>query len=236
MFAEKERICNEENERYVHAYSKVLEELNKSVSDVIGMSDSILNLEILHDKDTRSELLNKLQEVYASLDKIKEGIGKGRIIRTFSRYYKASAEINYSTSRYVKRERTKLEKLVDEIIIGKFNLNEISMSDKCRHTIDSYIKALNDIEEKRKEKYAAINGLKDKYLIHYWNEHLRDLIITIRREHPELIPEEVKRHISANIGDLQEKHDELVHYLEIRNQLYDFYNKAYNRYFKESTL
>ena len=70
----------------------------------------------------------------------------------------------------------------------------------------------------------------------YWAARLCDLILIIRREHSELIPEEIKSRIADNIGDLQAKHDELENCLVVRNQLYDIYNKLYYRYFEESAL
>ena len=112
----------------------------------------------------------------------------------------------------------------------------LNMPQECRLAIESHLKALQDIAEARKKIFAEINGLKDKHLMSYWTARLCDLIMTIRREHPELIPEEIKHKIADNIGDLQAKHDELERCLQVRNQLYDVYNKSYYRFFEESAL
>ncbi len=234
--AEMEAICSEEKQRYVDTYTKVLEDLNESVSVVVGMRDSILNLEAPHDKDMRWKLSQSLKASHDLLDKIEDGIVKGRIERTFSRYYRGNSDINDLTRRYVKQENNIVMALADEIIKGDFRVDGLPMPQECRLAIESYLKALQDISEARKEVYAEINGLKDKHLMSYWAARLCDLILIIRREHSELIPEEIKSRIADNIGDLQAKHDELENCLVVRNQLYDIYNKSYYRYFEESAL
>lgn len=236
QFAEIEARCLEEKQRYVDTYTKILEDLNASISVVIGMRDSILNLETPHDKDMRWKLSQSLKASHDLLDKIEDGIVKGRIERTFSRYYRGNSDINDLTRRYVKQENNIVMALADEIIKGDFRVDGLPMPQECRLAIESYLKALQDISEARKEVYAEINGLKDKHLMSYWAARLCDLILIIRREHSELIPEEIKSRIADNIGDLQAKHDELENCLVVRNQLYDIYNKSYYRYFEESAL
>lgn len=234
--AEMEAICSEEKQRYVDTYTKIIEDLNESIAVVVGMRDSILNLEAPHDKDMRWRLAQSLKSSYDLLDKIEDGIVKGRIERTFSRYYRGNSDINDLTRRYVKQEKNIVMALADEIIKGDFRVDGLPMPQECRLAIESYLKALQDISEARKEVYAEINGLKDKHLMSYWAARLCDLILIIRREHSELIPEEIKSRIADNIGDLQAKHDELENCLVVRNQLYDIYNKSYYRYFEESAL
>ena len=234
--AEMEAICSEEKQRYVDTYTKIIEDLNESIAVVVGMRDSILNLEAPHDKDMRWRLAQSLKSSYDLLDKIEAGIVKGRIERTFSRYYRGNSDINDLTRRYVKQEKNIVMALADEIIKGDFRVDGLPMPQECRLAIESYLKALQDISEARKEVYAEINGLKDKHLMSYWAARLCDLILIIRREHSELIPEEIKSRIADNIGDLQAKHDELENCLVVRNQLYDIYNKSYYRYFEESAL
>lgn len=234
--AEMEAICSEEKQRYVDTYTKIIEDLNESIAVVVGMRDSILNLEAPHDKDMRWRLAQSLKSSYDLLDKIEDGIVKGRIERTFSRYYRGNSDINDLTHRYVKQEKNIVMALADEIIKGDFRVDGLPMPQECRLAIESYLKALQDISEARKEVYAEINGLKDKHLMSYWAARLCDLILIIRREHSELIPEEIKSRIADNIGDLQAKHDELENCLVVRNQLYDIYNKSYYRYFEESAL
>lgn len=234
--AEMEAICSEEKQRYVDTYTKIIEDLNESIAVVVGMRDSILNLEAPHDKDMRWRLAQSLKSSYDLLDKIEDGIVKGRIERTFSRYYRGNSDINDLTRRYVKQEKNIVMALADEIIKGDFRVDGLPMPQECRLAIESYLKALQDISEARKEVYAEINGLKDKHLMSYWAARLCDLILIIRREHSELIPEEIKSRIADNIGDLQAKHDELEKCLVVRNQLYDIYNKSYYRYFEESAL
>lgn len=233
---EMEAICSEEKQRYVATYTKILEDLNESISAVVGMRDSILNLEAPHDKDMRWKLALSLKASHDLLDKIEDGIVKGKIERLFSRYYRGNSEINELTRRYIKQENEKVIALAYEIIKGDFIVDGLAMPQECRLAIDSYIKALQDIAEARKETYAEIDGLKDKHLMSYWTARLCDLIMTIRREHSELIPEEIKSRIADNIGDLQAKHDELEQCLQVRNQLYDIYNKEYYRYLEESAL
>lgn len=234
--AEMEAICSEEKQRYVATYTKILEDLNESISAVIGMRDSILNLEAPHDKDMRWRLAQSLKSSYDLLGKIEDGIVKGRIEKTFSRFYRDNSDINDLTRRYVKQENNIVMALADEIIKGDFRVEGLPMPQECRLAIESYLKALQDISEAREEAYAEINGLKDKHLMSYWTARLCDLIMTIRREHSELIPEEIKSRIADNFGDLQAKHDELENCLVVRNQLYDIYNKSYYRYFEESAL
>ena len=234
--AEMEAKCSEEKQRYVDTYTKIIEDLNESIAVVVGMRDSILNLEAPHDKDMRWRLAQSLKSSYDLLDKIEDGIVKGRIERTFSRYYRGNSDINDLTRRYVKQEKNIVMALADEIIKGDFRVDGLPMPQECRLAIESYLKALQDISEARKEVYAEINGLKDKHLMSYWAARLCDLILIIRREHSELIPEEIKSRIADNIGDLQAKHDELENCLVVRNQLYDIYNKSYYRYFEESAL
>jgi hypothetical protein len=231
-----ESVCFGEKQRYVATYISIFEDLNKSISAVVGVRDSILDLETVKNKDVRGELSCKLNEAHALLDKIEEGIVKGKVEKTFSRYFKVDTRINDSTNRCVKRDKDMVDNLANEIINGKFKVNGLQMPPECRQAIESYINALKDISEKRKGIDAEINGLKDKHLMHYWNEHFRELIILIRREHSELIPEGVKSRLPANIGDLQAKANEIKHYLEIRDRLYDVYNEGYYRYFKESAL
>ena len=234
--AEMEAICSEEKQRYVDTYTKIIEDLNESIAVVIGMRDSILNLEAPHDKDMRWRLAQSLKSSFDLLDKIEDGIVKGRIERTFSRFYRGNSDINDLTRRYVKQDNNIVMALADEIIKGDFRVDGLPMPQECRLAIESYLKALQDISEARKEVYAEINGLKDKHLMSYWAARLCDLILIIRREHSELIPEEIKSRIADNIGDLQAKHDELEKCLVVRNQLYDIYNKSYYRYFEESAL
>lgn len=234
--AEMEAICSEEKQRYVDTYTKIIEDLNESIAVVIGMRDSILNLEAPHDKDMRWRLAQSLKSSFDLLDKIEDGIVKGRIERTFSRFYRGNSDINDLTRRYVKQDNNIVMALADEIIKGDFRVDGLPMPQECRLAIESYLKALQDISEARKEVYAEINGLKDKHLMSYWAARLCDLILIIRREHSELIPEEIKSRIADNIGDLQAKHDELEKCLIVRNQLYDIYNKSYYRYFEESAL
>lgn len=234
--AEMEAICSEEKQRYVDTYTKIIEDLNESIAVVVGMRDSILNLEAPHDKDMRWRLAQSLKSSFDLLDKIEDGIVKGRIERTFSRFYRGNSDINDLTRRYVKQDNNIVMALADEIIKGDFRVDGLPMPQECRLAIESYLKALQDISEARKEVYAEINGLKDKHLMSYWAARLCDLILIIRREHSELIPEEIKSRIADNIGDLQAKHDELEKCLVVRNQLYDIYNKSYYRYFEESAL
>lgn len=234
--AEMEAICSEEKQRYVDTYTKIIEDLNESIAVVVGMRDSILNLEAPHDKDMRWRLAQSLKSSYDLLDKIEDGIVKGRIERTFSRYYRGNSDINDLTRRYVKQENNIVMALADEIIKGDFRVDGLPMPQECRLAIESYLKALQDISETRKEVYDEIDGLKDKHLMSYWAARLCDLILIIRREHSELIPEEIKNRIADNIGDMQAKHDELEKCLVVRNQLYDIYNKSYYRYFEESAL
>lgn len=236
QFAEIEARCLEEKQRYVDTYTKILEDLNSSISVVIGMRDSILNLETPHDKDMKWELSQSLKASHDLLDKIEDGIVKGKIEKMFSRYYRGNSEINELTRRYIKQESDKVIALANEIIKGDFIVDGLNMPQECRLAIESHLKALQDIAEARKKIFAEINGLKDKYLMSYWTARLCDLIMTIRREHPELIPEEIKHKIADNIGDLQAKHDELECCLQVRNQLYDVYNKSYYRFFEESAL
>lgn len=236
QFAEIEARCLEEKQRYVDTYTKILEDLNASISVVIGMRDSILNLETPHDKDMKWELSQSLKASHDLLDKIEDGIVKGKIERMFSRYYRGNSEINELTRRYIKQESDKVIALANEIIKGDFIVDGLNMPQECRLAIESHLKALQDIAEARKKIFAEINGLKDKHLMSYWTARLCDLIMTIRREHPELIPEEIKHKIADNIGDLQAKHDELERCLQVRNQLYDVYNKSYYRFFEESAL
>lgn len=234
--AEMEAICSEEKQRYVATYTKILEDLNDSISAVVGMRDSILNLEAPHDKDMRWKLAQSLKASHDLLDKIEDGIVKGKIERAFSRYYRGNSEINELNRRYIKQENERVMALATEIIKGDFIVDGLAMPQECRIAIDSYIKTLQDIAEARKETCAEINGLKDKHLMSYWSARVCHLIMTIRREHSELIPEEIKCRIADNIGDLQAKHDELERCLQVRNQLYDIYNKEYYRYLEESAL
>lgn len=236
QFAEIEARCLEEKQRYVDTYTKILEDLNASISVVIGMRDSILNLETPHDKDMKWELSQSLKASHDLLDKIEDGIVKGKIEKMFSRYYRGNSEINELTRRYIKQESDKVIALANEIIKGDFIVDGLNMPQECRLAIESYLKALQDIAEARKKIFAEINGLQDKHLMSYWTARLCDLIMIIRREHPELIPEEIKIKIGDNIGDLQAKHDELEHCLQVRNQLYDIYNNSYYRFFEESAL
>lgn len=236
QFAEIEARCVEEKQRYVDTYTKILEDLNASISVVIGMRDSILNLETPHDKDMKWELSQSLKASHDLLDKIEDGIVKGKIEKMFSRYYKGNSEINDLTRCYIKRENDEVLALANEIIKGDFIVDGLTMPQECRLAIESHLKALQDIAEARKEIYAKINGLKDKHVMSYWTARLCDLIMIIRREHPELIPEEIRIKIADNIGDLQAKHDELERCLQVRNQLYDVYNKSYYRHFEESAL
>lgn len=201
--AEMEAICSEEKQRYVDTYTKIIEDLNESIAVVIGMRDSILNLEAPHDKDMRWRLAQSLKSSFDLLDKIEDGIVKGRIERTFSRFYRGNSDINDLTRRYVKQDNNIVMALADEIIKGDFRVDGLPMPQECRLAIESYLKALQDISEARKEVYAEINGLKDKHLMSYWAARLCDLILIIRREHSELIPEEIKSRIADNIGDLQ---------------------------------
>lgn len=120
-----------------------------------------------------------------------------------------------------------VKKLIDK-------LDNVRLGEAGDKTADIY--PPKGIAEERKEAYAEINGLKDKHLMSYWTARLCDLIMTIRREHSELIPEEIKSRIAENIGDLQAKHDTLERCLQVRNQLYDIYNKEYYRYLEESAL
>ena len=98
-----EAICSEEKQRYVATYTKILEDLNDSISAVVGMRDSILNLEAPHDKDMRWKLAQSLKASHDLLDKIEDGIVKGKIERAFSRYYRGNSEINELNRRYIRQ-------------------------------------------------------------------------------------------------------------------------------------
>lgn len=213
-----------------------LEKINELVGAVEFKALAEEIVETPHDKDMKWELSQSLKASHDLLDKIEDGIVKGKIEKMFSRYYRGNSEINELTRRYIKQESDKVIALANEIIKGDFIVDGLNMPQECRLAIESYLKALQDIAEARKKIFAEINGLQDKHLMSYWTARLCDLIMIIRREHPELIPEEIKIKIGDNIGDLQAKHDELEHCLQVRNQLYDIYNNSYYRFFEESAL
>lgn len=235
-FAAMEEVCREEKQRYVDTYGKVLEDLEKSVSVVVGMRDRILNLQAPRNKDTKAQLSHSLKVSYDLLGKVEDGIVKGRIERTFSRYYEVDSHLTELTKRYIVQENDNVLSFAEEIIKGDFRLDGLSMPQECRVALDAYLEALQNIAETRQLICAEINGLQDKYLMSFWTSRLSHLIMSIRRDHPELIPDEIKSSIAGNIGELQAKRDELAHCVEVRNQLYDTYAKTYYRYFEESAL
>lgn len=184
----------------------------------------------------REQLALSLKTARGLLDKIEDNIVKGRIDKAVSRFIKVDDEMSDLTHRYLKIDSATIEGFAQQIFTGAVNILDIEMPIECRRAIESYLCVLQNIAVTRQATFAEINGLKDKHLMSYWAARLCDLILIIRREHSELIPEEIKSRIADNIGDLQAKHDELENCLVVRNQLYDIYNKSYYRYFEESAL
>lgn len=228
-----EASCGEEKTRYFNIYSNILTELNDSIKAIAEMRDIIVNLTVPSDV-MREKLSQSLKAAHDLLDKIGDGIVKGKREKSFSRFYNDNAELNKMTQRYIEKEREDIESLSEKIIGG--GISELSIPQKYSLAIEHYIKALQDIDKARKEIDAEINELKDKHLMNFWNACSYDLIMIIRREHFGLIPEEIRSRMADNIDDLKAKREEIAHCLEVRDQLYDIYDKMYYRYFEESAL
>lgn len=235
-FAEMETECCEERQRYRDTYSKILDDLKTSIATVVDMQDSILSMEAHRNREVREQLALSLKTSRCLLDKIEDNIVRGRIEKAVSRFIKVDDEMSSLTNRYLKIDSATIDGFAQQIFTGAVNILDIEMPTECRRAIESYLRELQNIAITRQATFAEINGLKDKHLMSYWTARLCDLILTIRREHSDLIPEEIKNRIADNIGDLQAKHDELEHCLQVRNQLYDIYDKTYHRYFEESAL
>lgn len=235
-FDEMELECCEERQRYKDTYSNILDNLKTTIASVVDMQDSILSMEAHRNREIREQLALSLKTARGLLDKIEDNIVKGRIDKAVSRFIKVDDEMSDLTHRYLKIDSATIEGFAQQIFTGAVNIHDIEMPIECRRAIESYLCVLQNIAVTRQATFAEINGLKDKHLMSYWAARLCDLILIIRREHSELIPEEIKSRIADNIGDLQAKHDELENCLVVRNQLYDIYNKSYYRYFEESAL
>lgn len=231
-----EAVCGEERQKYTSTYSKILENLNNNNCNVMYMRDDILNLSAHNDRSKSSELSHYLDAIAEALSKLENGILRGKNERTYSRYYRSDAELFKLTQQYVEKDQEIILDLTNQIISGAFRVSGIDMSDECRSAIELYLKALQVNEETRQGIQLEIEGLKDKYCMGYWTANLYDLIVLIRKEHPEIIPKNLQDRITDNIGGLQQKRDEILHCLEVRNKLYEMYAQSYFRLFKESAL
>lgn len=235
-FAEMERVCADEKNNFVKIYSEILDGLHGSVAAIIEMRDSILSLEAPRDKEIKGQLSLNIKSAYELLDKIDDGIIRGKIEKTFTRYYRGNAEINDLTERYVKQERDIVIALTRAIISENFKVDGINMPQVCRLAIESYLEILRNNAAKRQEIELEISELTDKHLLSFWNSNFNKLIIIIQRDFGDIIPIEIKSRIADNIGELQTKREEVAHCLDIRNQLYELYGRGYFRFFQESTL
>lgn len=235
--ADMEDKCAEEKLRYEADHSKILDDLGASVNAIMAMRSSILNLKALDDKDVASQLSRDIQKAQETLDDLRKRIVKGKNESKYSHYFKYNDKIDDLTKKYAKQDKERIQFAAKEIWDGDFKITpDLVMSDECRQEIEEHLRELYQITDDKEAVLADVGKLGDKHLPGYWKDNLLSLITLIQREHPEIIPEELKAKLAENMGDLQREVDVLSHCLEERAKLYEEYDKQYRRFFEESKL
>lgn len=235
-FATDERLYQTEKQSYMAAYLKILQDLQTEIAGIASLQDSIVNRSVQRNESLREQLAAHIKSVRTLLNKIEADSIKDKPEKEFSLYIRLDCKMNEWTNRYVKSDREAINQLVSQILNGNFRFDGIELPQACRSEIEECLKNLQQILADRSDVTAQNNGLKEKHLMSYWNNNVRNLMWYILREHSELVPREIRDRISGNADSLHIRRAELVYCVDVRNQLYDIYNKSYYRYFEESSL
>lgn len=90
-----------------------------------------------------------------------------------------------------------------------------------------------DVED---EKQKIFDEVASKYVRKYWMFNGNGLIFTIWNEHNELLSQELRDKVNAQISTLIEKKEEVMKGFNIREQIYGDYDKIYRRKYRGSKI
>ena len=220
---------------YNNGKDELLEEFENSFREIMEKSRECLELTNISENYPEKNLMKMLEYHRFYVNELtRYARGRGEYAENYSR---AIRRLNEIDDKNTKMDGDLIRQFADAVMGGgQAFLDAIEMSDDQKAEVTNYLQQLEECAKQENDVLKQMNELADKFFDEYWKSNVNALVGLIWKERRDLIPQEILNEVSGDIAQLNEKRNELCKYLEIRQEIYDDYEKEYLRVYERSAL